>query len=276
MNDEERETWGDSPETYPRPEFRLDVFDGPLDLLLHLIKKNEVEITDIPVARITEQYLEVLEFMEELRLDVAAEFLVMAATLLLIKSRMLLPEEPSGAAAEDGEEDPRTELVRRLLEYQRYREAASILAGRPQLYQEVFPRPDAEEAEEPEPGPTKVSVWELLDAFRRVLERTRAAPVHRVERERVSLRDRVRLVLGALAARRRLTFDSLFEGSWTRLELVVTFLAVLELVRLGAVAAEQPEPLGPIVLVLAVDDPSRVRVDLLPEYEGEHEREPRA
>src|SRR5262245_31354168 len=161
---------------------QLDVFEGPLDLLLHLIKKNEVEIVDIPIAIITEQYLAYLEVMHELSLDVAGEFLVMAATLTLIKSRMLLPPSED----EDEEEpDPRAALVQQLLEYQRYREAALALSERPLLNRDVFVRePLAESSESAgasdQAAPLQVSVWELLEAFRAVLKRARPEAVHEV------------------------------------------------------------------------------------------------
>src|SRR5512135_2949259 len=154
---------------------KLDVFEGPLDLLLHLIKRNEVEIVDIPIAGITEQYLAYLEMMRELNLDIAGEFLVMAATLTLIKSRMLLP--PSEGDEEEEEADPRADLVRQLLDYQRYREAALELSERPLLHRDVFVREpfmDVDEVPEAvEPGRLKVTVWELLEAFRAVLKRAR-------------------------------------------------------------------------------------------------------
>lgn len=260
----------------PVPRVKLDVFEGPLDLLLHLIKKNEVEVADIPIATITAQYLEYVDLMRHLNLDVAGEFLVMAATLMLIKSRMLLPDD--SAAEEEDEEDPRADLVRQLLEYQRYRDAAAVLADRSQLHRDVFAREPVWDGEAPvsvEPGLLRASMWELLDAYRRVLERARPASVHEVMLERVSLRDRVRLVLARLGAAGRLDFESLFPETATRLELIVTFLAVLELVRLRAIRAYQMNRFGPIVLSLVVDDPDSVVVDLLDEYGHEAVREER-
>jgi len=252
---------------FPFYRVRLDVFEGPLDLLLHLIKKSEVEITDIPIAQITEQYLGYLDMLRDLSLDVAGEFLVMAATLTLIKSRMLLPPSED----EDAEEpDPRAELVQQLLEYQRYREAALALAERPLLHRDVFVREPLDDPEVTASGsapPLRVTVWELLEAFRAVLQRARPAAVHEVITEGISLRDRARALLEALRATRRLDFESLFAEDGTRLEVIVTFLALLELMKLGAVRATQGERCGPIVIELAVEDIAAVTFGGIDEYE---------
>jgi segregation and condensation protein A len=247
---------------------RLELFEGPLDLLLHLIKRNEVDVTDIPVAQITEQYLGYLELMRDLSLDVASEYLVMAATLTLLKSRLLLPSPPG----EDEEEsDPRADLVRQLLEYQRYREAAANLAERPLLRRDVFSREaNAEDlAPDPQARPAvKVTLFELLEAFRAVLKRAAPDPVHQVVAEAVSLRERIEGLLRTLSVARTVTFDSLFGDAPRRSFVIVTFLAVLELARLGAIEAVQEEVLGPILIVLAVEDVSQVAIDLMDEYEG--------
>jgi segregation and condensation protein A len=254
---------------------KLDVFEGPLDLLLHLVKKNEVEVTDVPTAAITEQYLGYLDMMEQLQLDVAGEYLVMAATLLLIKSRTLLPT--SEGDDEEEELDPRANLVRQLLEYQRYREAALELSERPLLNRDVFARPaldaDSEELAElkVDDGPPRVraTVWDLFEAFRRVLQKAKEdEAVHEVELERVSLRDRARLLLSTLRTARCIDFENLFADGATRLEIVVTFLALLELVRLRAVTATQEERFGRIVIELAVADPDDVRFDTIDEYDS--------
>lgn len=232
---------------------RLEVFEGPLDLLLHLIKKNEVDITDIPVSQITEQYLEYLELLRELHLDVAGEFLVMAATLLLIKSRMLLP----GIEEEEADEpDPRRELVQQLLEYQRYREAALALAERPLLQRDVFARPPTSPSEEAGPRPVRVraSLWDLVEAFRAVLARRPPEPTHTVERESVSVRECARWLLERLRTERTVQFEDLFDERSSRTEVIATFLALLELVRLGALAATQEAFGGPIDIELIRDD----------------------
>jgi segregation and condensation protein A len=245
---------------------RLDLFEGPLDLLLHLIKKNEVDITDIPIATITEQYLGYLDFLRDLSLDVAGEYLVMAATLTLLKSRMLLP---SPEADDEDEADPRMDLVRQLLEYQRYREAAEALASRPWLRRDVFARePGVEglpESDDTRPF-VRVTMWELMEAFRAVLARARPDPVHEVRVEPVSLAERVRDLLRTLAVARSLRFDSLFGDAPTRSFVIVTFLAILELTRMGAIEALQEEAFGPILIALRVEDVAEVSIGLLDDY----------
>ncbi len=248
---------------------KLDVFEGPLDLLLHLIKKNEVEIVDIPIAAITEQYLGYLDLMRQLRLDVAGEFLVMAATLTLIKSRMLLP--PSEDEEDEDEADPRAALVQQLLEYQRYREAALALAERPLLRRDVFarePLADVEDGAADAAVRLRVTVWELLEAFRAVLKRAQPASAHEVTTERVSLRDRARALLHALSVARCLDFDSLFDDDASRLDVLVTFLALLELMKMGAVRATQQERCGGILIELAVSEAAAISFDTLDEYDG--------
>ena len=246
----------------------LPVFEGPLDLLLHLIKKNEVEIVDIPIATITEQYLAYLEMMRDMSLDVAGEFLVMAATLTLIKSRMLLP--PSEDEEDEEEADPRAALVQQLLEYQRYREAALELAERPLLQRDVFVREPAMDAAEDGGGELarlQVTVWELLEAFRAVLKRARPEAVHEVVSEAISLRDRVRTLLHALSVARSLEFESLFNDDTSRFEIIITFLATLELMKMGAVRAVQEERYGRIVIEMVVADASAVSLEAIDEYD---------
>ena len=216
---------------------KLPVFEGPLDLLLHLIRQNEVEITDIPIAAISTQYLEYLQLMRDLNLDVAGEYLVMAATLALIKSRMLLPAEPGEKETEGF--DPRAELIARLLEYERYKEVAEALSKRRLLGRDVFlahgaaPEPVAEGEREVEVG-----LFELIDAFRLVLANAAASNVHEVEAEVVSVRDRMLFVMEALELTDSIEFNRLFEtesGSLpTRPIIIATFLAILELARLAA------------------------------------------
>ncbi len=231
---------------------QLEIFEGPLDLLLHLIKKNEVSITDIPLALITEQYLATLELMQTLDLDLAGEFLVMAATLIHIKSRMLLPVGEEEAEEEEGV-DPRAELVRRLLEYQRYKEAAAELEQREVLTRDVFVRASApiEEA-----GPREfreVSVFELLGALKRVIDRLPKDFVHEVTLEKVSVREKMTLLLDTLRDQSRVVFESLFADVKSRLEIVVTFLAMLELVKVRAIRIYQDDMAGPIVIEAAAD-----------------------
>jgi segregation and condensation protein A len=235
---------------------KLSLFEGTLDLLLHLIRINEVEITDIPIAQIAEQYLAALGRMRELDLEVAGEYLVMAATLAWIKSRMLLPPDPS--EVEEGAGDPRAELVARLLEYQRFKEVAHEFDGRQLLGRDVFPAQGAE----PEPIPEaereiEVGVFQLVEAFRRALLRAgpRGVP-HEVEVELVTVRDRILVVMQVLASRESCDFEELLFEQGQRVSrafLVATFLAVLELTRLEAIGLYQGldelgVPVGPIHL----------------------------
>jgi segregation and condensation protein A len=230
---------------------QLEIFEGPLDLLLHLIKKNEVSITDIPIAAITEQYLATLELMETLSLDVAGEFLVMAATLVHIKSRLLLP--PDATELEDEEEggDPRDELVRRLLEYQRYKDAAGELERRDVLRRDVFVRSPEPPDEAETVGFESVSLFDLISALRTVLDRLPKDSVHQVVLETASVREKMSLLLDDLHRRGKVVFQELFAGASSRLEVVVTFLAMLELVKIRAVKIWQEEMAGPIVIALA-------------------------
>jgi segregation and condensation protein A len=229
---------------------QLDIFEGPLDLLLHLIKKNEVSITDIPIATITEQYLATLELMQNLSLDVAGEFLVMAATLIHIKSRMLLPAGDNEAEEDEGV-DPHEELVRRLLEYQRYKEAAAELEQRDLLTRDVFVRsaPSTEEA-----GPRgfrEVSIFDLLGALKRVIDRLPKDTVHEVALDKITVREKMTLLLETLRVHGSVLFESLFAEVKSRVEVVATFLAMLELVKVRAIRVFQEEMAGPIMIEAA-------------------------
>ncbi|MBI3060337.1 MAG: segregation/condensation protein A [Deltaproteobacteria bacterium] len=229
---------------------QLEVFEGPLDLLLHLIKKNELSITDIPIATITEQYLSTLELMQGLNLDVAGEFLVMAATLIHIKSRMLLP--PGENEDEEEEEgDPREELIRRLLEYQRFKEAAEELERRELLSRDVFVRRSEAPEEAGTVGFESLSLFDLLSALRHVLERFPEERIHEVTLDTISVREKMSFLLDELRRRGKVIFQSLFETATSRLEVVVTFLAMLELVKIRAIRVWQEERIGPVVIELA-------------------------
>jgi segregation and condensation protein A len=236
---------------------KLPLFEGPLDLLLHLIRLNEVEITDIPVARIAEQYLTYLELMRELDLDIAGEYLLMAATLAWIKSRMLLP--PDGAEEEGEGPDPRAELAARLLEYRRYKEAAGELGERRLLGRDVFPAWGLR----PEPPPEgereiEVGLFELLEAFQRVLKAAGpSGAAHEVEKETITVRERMIAVMKLLEPRSSIDFDDVLVAEdgrpVSRAVVVVTFLAILELTRLAALRlyqslSETGVPRGPIHL----------------------------
>jgi segregation and condensation protein A len=234
---------------------KLDLFEGPLDLLLHLIKKSEVEIADIPIAAITDQYLAMIEGVSELNLDNAGEYLVMAATLTFIKSRMLLPAAPGDD--DDAEEDPRTELVQQLLEYQRYREAAAHLSSRPLLERDVFVT-GGEPPEPPAPGEEgplvrDATLGDLLEALRGVLERTAKPKPHEILRPQRSVGECVHTILSRFALSDRIEFTELFDDDTSRSDVIVTFLALLELVRLRIILARQDEQFGAIALTLGVD-----------------------
>ena len=236
---------------------KLPVFEGPLDLLLQLIRLNEVDVADIPIQRIAEQYLEYLELLRELDLDLAGEYLLMAATLAWIKSRMLLPPEP-GEEDQEGL-DPRAELVARLLEYQRFKEAAAQLGELPRLGRDVFrPNPPDVEPRPDEERSIAVGLFELLTAMRRVLDQARArSATHEVEVEEVTVLERMRTVMDALERAETLEFLDLFHDARgevaSRASIVATFLAILELTRLGALRIYQGvgasgAPEGPIRL----------------------------
>ena len=233
---------------------RLDVFEGPLDLLLHLVKKNEVDLSDLPVATITDQYIAYLDLLQQLDLDMAGEYLVMAATLLHLKSRLLLPAEE--AADEESGEDPRAELARQLLEYQRFREAAEMLDRNSMLGRDVFTRvPLRNEAIDGQDGIDEiydVSLGDLLDALQEVLKNAEPGVVHQVILEQISLREQVCMVLDLLRERTQVAFTDLFSAEISRLQILVTFLATLELVRTRMVNLNQDERFGPIMLTLAV------------------------
>jgi segregation and condensation protein A len=211
--------------------FRMEGFEGPLDLLLHLIKKNELNIMDIPISLITEQYLEYLKLIKVLNLDVAGEYLLMASTLLHIKSKMLLPSVTEEGEVE--EEDPRAELVRRLLEYQRYKEAAGDLGSKPLLNRDVFTRPPIKVEEEKEEEKLDVSLFELLEAFRKILEKAKPETFHEVILERVSVEEKIEELLVLFEREKRtVAFHTLFSEQAPRRILVVTLLALLELVKM--------------------------------------------
>ncbi|MBI2963077.1 MAG: segregation/condensation protein A [Deltaproteobacteria bacterium] len=232
------------------PRFQLDVFEGPLDLLLHLIKKNEVDVHDIPIATITDQYLAYLQLFEQLNLDLAGEYLVMAATLMQIKSRLLLPPVEG---EEDEEEDPRLELVQQLEEYQRFRAAAAQLGDRDVLDRDVFRRvAEAPGDETRELPPLRaLDLADLIDALREILRRLPEENAHEILGERIAIADRIPWILERLRDG-EVEFARLFDAQSSRREVVSTFLALLELVKMRAVRALQSERFGPILLALAV------------------------
>ncbi|TYP00093.1 condensin subunit ScpA [Geothermobacter ehrlichii] len=252
-------------------DIKLENFEGPLDLLLHLIKQNEMDIWDIQITRITEQYLAILDAMQSLNLDVAGEFLVMAATLLHIKSKLLLPQSEYEEGEEE-EEDPRAELVRRLLEYQKYREAAFDLDDREILGRDVFARkftpPDLDGEEEDEFF--EVSLYDLVEALQDVLARMPKEVVHEIGFETISIADRINHILGRLSGRESLAFIDLFSERPARNDVIATFLAMLELVRLRTIRLMQTSRCGEIWIFPVADPAEALSVPLEDESLGYH------
>jgi segregation and condensation protein A len=229
----------------------LPSFEGPLDLLLHLIQKHELDILDIPVSFVTEKYLAYITLMQELSIDVASEYLVMAATLAHIKSKSLLPDDSAADDESFGEDeagDPRVELIRRLLEYQKYKQAAADLNERGALGRDIFLRgTQAPEADGPAPL-APAPLWTLLDAFGKVLARAKVDLQHEVSFDRVTITDRITQLMEKLQGRGSCRFDDLFEGQRTRFDLIITFLALLEMTRLKMTRLYQADPLSEIFI----------------------------
>lgn len=234
---------------------RLDAFEGPMDLLLHLIRKNELDIREIPIAVITRQYLDYIELMKDLNLEVAGDFLLMASTLLQIKSRMLLPQDEEEQGG-DEEDDPRAELIRRLLEYQQYKEAGQVIGARALLGREVFSRSCPEPllvAARDEEGPLELELFDLVDAFRALLARIPAETFHDVApQDSLSIADCINEILSLLQERETVHFDELVRDELTRERIIATFLALLELCRLKMIRVFQSAPCGNIWFVPAV------------------------
>ena len=230
-------------------KIKLQSFEGPLDLLVHLIKKSKVDVYDIPIALITRQYLDYLGLMQELNLDVASEFLVMAATLIHIKSRLLLPRPETAAGDPLDDEDPRDMLVRRLLEHERFKAAAELLHDRETLRGAQWTRPDARveaiagDDYEPE---LEVDLFSLLSAFKLVLERARERPPVPLPPEEIPIEVRIEQLLERLSETDACGFEELFEDVNSRPQMIVTFLALLEMIRLKLVRVFQSAQLGAI------------------------------
>lgn len=232
----------------------LEVFEGPLDLLLYLIRRDEVDVHEVSIEKITGQYLEYLEVMKALNLEIAGEFLVMAATLLYIKSRSLLPpEEQPEALSEDDtlyETDPREELIRKLIEYRRFKDAALHLEVKLAEAEGLFPRPAVEElppANDPGTALGEVSLFDLIAAFQSALKRaSEKISSHEVFEEEFNVADKIEEILARVAARPRLWFGEVFDGARSRQEFVTIFLALLELIRLRQVRVRQEAPFGDI------------------------------
>jgi segregation and condensation protein A len=230
-------------------KIRLQSFEGPLDLLVHLIRKHQIDIYDIPIALITEQYLEYLDLMQELNLDVASEFLVMAATLIHIKSRTLLPRPDPAQEDQEAEEDPRDALVRRLLEHQKFKAAAELLHERETLRSAQWTRPDSRiediAGDEYEPE-LEVDLFSLLSAFRLVLQRARERPPMLLPPEQLSIESRIEQLMERLSETEACGFEDLFDDVASRADMIVTFLALLEMIRLKMIRVFQSGGAGAI------------------------------
>lgn len=231
-------------------QVKLEAFTGPMDLLLHLIRKHQINIYDIPIALIARQYLEYLSMMKTLNLSLAGEFLVMAATLLHIKSRMLLPKEEKSETEEDEALDPRTELVRQLIEYERFKEAAGTLVVRERHWQESFGRDPlpilTDSAVEEDLATEDLQLFDLLSALQDVLDRAPTNQIVELSREAWTVQERIQVILERLEGESTVPFEDLFAEQWSRPLVIVTFLALLELVRMNLVRLFQGEWFGPI------------------------------
>ncbi len=230
---------------------KLEMFEGPLDLLIHLIHKNEVDIFDIPIFTITEQYLEYLEMMKSLEMSIAGDFLVMASTLIHIKSRMLLPGRNEGE-----EEDPRLEITRPLLEYMQLKEMAKELSERGILGRDVFKRNDTTSFDEyPDMTPKPdVTLFQLMDAFHRVVALGKSQGNLTVSLEKWSVKDKVESIIALLRKQSDIFFEEIFTGDQDLSELIVTFLALLELVHMGLIRVFQPSQQSRIHISACFDE----------------------
>jgi segregation and condensation protein A len=221
---------------------KLEQFEGPLDLLLYLIKKEEINIYDIPIAQITQQYLDYIRMLEFLNLELAGEFLVMAATLMRIKARMLLPARSD---EDEEEEDPRQALVQQLLEYQKFKEAASQLETMEYQRHMLFLRPEAPEGEDLVEIECTYNLFDLIAAFKKVLDKVQVRYLE-VRAEEISLEEKIDFLKRKIEEAGVVAFGDLFDGKSTRMDLIVTFLALLEILRLGFAMVKQTKPFGEI------------------------------
>ena len=245
----------------------VEVFEGPLDLLMHLIKKNDLDIYDIPIAFVLEEYMKYLDTIKELDIDLAGEFLLMAAELAHIKSRLLLPEEPAGEEEEEG--DPRSDLVRRLLEYQQFKQASEQLVQRSMLGREVFVPQAPERVEAPADGPIEGHVYDLVEAFSKILKRVPAEAWHEVAVDRISINDRIYQIVGLVKKDATLTISDLLpKEPLTRFDVVITFIALLEMCRLRMIKLYQSETCGQIYLQGTMEEVAEEDVARLIEIEA--------
>ncbi len=233
-------------------KLRLDIFEGPLDLLLYLIKKNDIDIKDIPIVEVTEQYMEYIEMMKLLDLDIVGDFLVMAATLIQIKSKMLLPPDPS--EEEEDDIDPRDELARRLLEYKRFKEIADTLESHELQRKDYYARRlDEEQVQQIKDDSREVffeaSLFDLITAFQDALKRTPEEIIHEIIQEEFTVEDKIHDILHDLVKQERMSVHSIFKKCRSRNEIVVSFIAILELIRLREIKAFQSAPFEDIQII---------------------------
>jgi segregation and condensation protein A len=237
-------------------KIKLQLFEGPLDLLLYLVKKDHVNIYDIPIAQVTQQYMDYIELMKILDLNIAGEFLVMAATLIQIKSKMLLPVPEVEQPQE--EDDPRSELIKQLLEYERFKQIAQELRQKETNQQDIFKRPHALERDIPEGPPTaqyfESSIFDLISAFSRALQDTPKDLFYSVIKDEYTVEEKIHSILHDLLLRPSIELSELFEQARQKVEIIVTFLAVLELVRMKEIICRQKEPFGSVEVIRNIEN----------------------
>ncbi len=245
-------------------QVRLSQFEGPLDLLLHLIRRDKIDIYDIPISHITHEYLSYIEIMQELELELAGEFFVMAATLMRIKAQMLLPRRSD---ADDEEDDPRDELVLNLLEYKKYKEAAQHMAEMENDRRRVFTRPTTDFVFDDEEEPVlEVTVFDLLGAFKKVFDELKKQVSYRISRDSITIEEKIEIIRMNLKSSSEVLFTELFESDFSKMDIIVTFLAILEMVKLGELLARQMTKGQDIWLYNPAEKP-RIAAE-----EGVHER----
>ncbi len=232
-------------------KIKIEMFEGPLDLLLYLVKKDHLNIYDIPIATVTQQYLDYLNLMQMLDLNVAGEFLVMAATLMQIKSKMLLPVDENAPAEE--EEDPRAELVRRLLEYEKYKQVAEELRQKEEEQREIFKRPkvevDLKGVPDEKPAYFEASIFDLINAFSQALKDIPKEMFYEVIKDEFTVEEKTHTLLHLLLVQPEIKLSELFTKAKNKIEVIVTFLSVLELIRMKEITARQAGPFGEIEIV---------------------------
>jgi len=230
---------------------QLEIFEGPLDLLLYLIKKDEIDIYDVSLERITRQYLDYIDTFKMLNIELASEFIVMAANLMYIKSRELLPKDVQPPDEEAEEDDPRWELIRQLVEYKKFKEAAGFLGIQEMKVDELFvTTPEMPDLEAPVVSMGQVGIFDLIRAFQRVLKRFENTDDFReIVNDRFTVADKIEELLNVVPVGGRVRFESLFSSASSRGEVIITFLAMLELIKLNHLQVEQEQLLGEIVIV---------------------------